>query len=143
MMNQSIAEATSLIESVRALRDDMLRLVKDSAELLRDIHPQHQLSAKNLLHYLALRSYDLRPLQTQLAAAGLSSLGRAESHVLAAVTAVLGVRALSPPLFPYARQLFPKSTASPSSSSCGSACGSSCGGGGGGGCGGCGGGGGD
>ncbi|AMK75567.1 MULTISPECIES: pyruvate kinase [Methylomonas] len=48
-------------------------------------------SARNLLHYLALRRRDLRPLQLKLAALGLSSLGRAESHVLATIDAVLEV----------------------------------------------------
>jgi len=48
-------------------------------------------SARNLLHYLAMRRRDLRSLQTQLAMRGLSSLGRAESQAMAAVTAVLGV----------------------------------------------------
>jgi pyruvate kinase len=45
--------------------------------LLQGVHAQHQLSARNLLYYLALRSHDLRPLQARLASAGLSSLGRA------------------------------------------------------------------
>lgn len=48
-------------------------------------------SARNLLYYLALRRRDIRPLQTQLTALGLSSLGRAESHVLATLGAVLKV----------------------------------------------------
>jgi pyruvate kinase len=48
-------------------------------------------SARNLVHYLALRRHDLRQLQEQLAALGLSSLGRAETHVLANVDKVLGV----------------------------------------------------
>jgi pyruvate kinase len=74
---------------VASLREDMLRLIDDSSDLLLDIHPQHRWSARNLLHYLALRSHDLRPLQARLAAVGLSSLGRAESNVLAAVDAVL------------------------------------------------------
>ena len=43
------------------------------------------------MHYLALRRDDLRPLQVRLAALGLSSLGRAESHFLSAIDAVLGV----------------------------------------------------
>ena len=46
-------------------------------------------SAMNLAHYLELRQADLRPLQRRLMALGLSSLGRAESHVLAALDAVL------------------------------------------------------
>lgn len=40
-------------------------------------------SCVNLAQYLALRELDLRPLQEQLAEAGLSSLGRAEPHVYA------------------------------------------------------------
>ncbi len=81
----------SLIEEFARIREDMLRLVEDSADLLPDVHPDQRASARNLLHYLALRSRDLRPLQARLAATGLSSLGRAESHVLAAVESVLSV----------------------------------------------------
>jgi len=48
-------------------------------------------SARNLLHYLTLRSYDMRELQERLTRHGLSSLGRAESHVLWNLESVLGV----------------------------------------------------
>ena len=85
----SDSEYVLLIEEFEGIRNDMLRLVEDSADLMKDVHPEHRLSAQNLLHYLALRSRDMRPLQSQLAALGLSSLGRAESHVFAAVEAVL------------------------------------------------------
>jgi pyruvate kinase len=84
-------ETAQLIDEVESLRSDMLRLAEDSGDLLLSTHADHRPSARNLLHYLALRGRDLRPLQTRLAAAGLSSLGRAESHVLAAVEAVLSV----------------------------------------------------
>lgn len=43
--------------------------------------PKHRLSAANLAHYLGLRKQDIRPLQLELAALGLSSLGRCEGHV--------------------------------------------------------------
>lgn len=46
-------------------------------------------STRNLLHYLAMRSEDLRDLHTPLAELGLSSLGRIESHVLANLNAVI------------------------------------------------------
>jgi pyruvate kinase len=88
---QPNSELSRLIGEFTGIREDLLRLVEDSADLLQDVHPQHQLSAHNLLHYLALRSHDLRAIQAQLSAVGLSSLGRAESHVLAAVQTVLGV----------------------------------------------------
>ena len=81
-------ECARMMDEFASIREDMLRLIDDSADLLEDIDPQHHFSARNLLHYLALRSRDLRPLQARLAALGLSSLGRAESNVLAAVDAV-------------------------------------------------------
>jgi pyruvate kinase len=46
-------------------------------------------SALNFSHYLALRRRDLRPIQRQLMMHGLSSLGRAESRVLANIDAVV------------------------------------------------------
>lgn len=46
-------------------------------------------SARNLIHYMVLRKYDLRKLQEKLADLGLSSLGRAESHVLYNLNTVL------------------------------------------------------
>lgn len=45
-------------------------------------------SAANLAAYLAFREHDLRSLQDALVPLGLSSLGRCESHVLAALQAV-------------------------------------------------------
>ncbi len=46
-------------------------------------------SARNLIHYLAIRSGDIRDLQGRLRAIGLSSLGRTESSVLAGLETVL------------------------------------------------------
>jgi pyruvate kinase len=43
--------------------------------------PRHRQSAVNLAHYLGLRKRDIHRLQLELAAAGLSSLGRCEGHV--------------------------------------------------------------
>ena len=81
----------TLIDEIQAVRGDMLRLIEESQDALEEVHPHHQASARNLLHYLAFRNRDLRPLQARLAEAGVSSLGRAESHVLSAVDAVLKV----------------------------------------------------
>ena len=53
-------------------------------------------SARNLVHYWAIRQHDLRELQSRLAGLGLSSLGRSEPHVAATVQAVdAAVHALS------------------------------------------------
>jgi pyruvate kinase len=48
-------------------------------------------SAQNLAHYLAFRHHEIRPIQRRLTALGLSSLGRAEAHVLPTLDAVCNV----------------------------------------------------
>jgi pyruvate kinase len=79
------------LRELTAIRADLVAEPATPQQRLEDVHANYQASARNLLHYLALRRRDLRPLQLRLAALGLSSLGRAESHVLATVDAVLAV----------------------------------------------------
>jgi pyruvate kinase len=79
------------LEELAAIRDEVVSDPALTDARLALVHPHFQASARNLLHYLTLRRRDLRPLQRELASLGLSSLGRAESHVLANIDAVLGV----------------------------------------------------
>jgi pyruvate kinase len=80
-----------LIDSLESIRAEMAGLESILSERGRDIHPSQLPSAVNLMHYVALRRHDVRQIQEQLAVLGLSSLGRAESHVLGALDAVLRV----------------------------------------------------
>ncbi len=92
--NESVKKELSLEELLSQLTELRGRLCDDAtvpASRLNAVHPHYRQSARNLLHYLALRRSDLRPLQQELTALGLSSLGRAEQHVLATVDAVLKV----------------------------------------------------
>jgi pyruvate kinase len=80
------------MDEIRALRaqvDELIgRLTADEealAPLLRPVHPSYRQSARNLVHYVALRQHDLRKLQLGLWRQGLSSLGRVEGHVLDAL----------------------------------------------------------
>jgi pyruvate kinase len=84
------------------LRDELLALrafvVANANERLaclptRRLTADARESSGNLARYLALRSRDLRPLQEQLAEAGLSSLGRGESHVLANIDRIIAILA--------------------------------------------------
>jgi pyruvate kinase len=84
-------EYEELIDEFLIIRRDLLALPKESLDVLDSIHASQSESAINLLHYVALRSRDLRSLQMRLARLGLSSLGRAESHVLSAVEQVLAI----------------------------------------------------
>lgn len=74
-----------------SLRTAMLQRESNMHAVLAHVLPAHRDSARNLVHYLSLRAVDLRELQEQLARLGLSSLGRAESHVLANLDKVLGL----------------------------------------------------
>lgn len=81
----------TLVGELRRLREDMIALEREVEPRLTGRAPAAMPSLRNLLHYLALRRTDLRPLQDQLERRGLSSLGRAEAHALASVSAVLEV----------------------------------------------------
>jgi len=80
-----------LITKLEALRGDMLARERQSCTELSKVRSEFHTSARNLTHYLTLRSVDLRPLQEQLTRLGLSSLGRSEAHVLANLDKVLGL----------------------------------------------------
>lgn len=58
------------------------------AALIAAVPPERRFSAENLAMYLSLRAHDLRPLQRQLHALSLSSLGRMEPHVDATLRGV-------------------------------------------------------
>ncbi len=75
-----------LANRLERLRGSLLEL--EQAVDLTPFGPQRD-SARNLLHYLAFRRFDLRREQTRLSHWGLSSLGRSESHVLYNLDAVL------------------------------------------------------
>ena len=80
-----------LIDELTALRAEMLRQEASLEERKGEICELHWDSARNLVHYIALRRHDIRELQEKLTANGLSSLGRADADVLGAVDAVLRV----------------------------------------------------
>ena len=80
-----------LIDELTELRAEMLRQEAALEDRMGEICEAHRESARNLVHYVALRRHDIRDLQEKLTANGLSSLGRAEADVLGAVDAVLRV----------------------------------------------------
>ncbi|HKS28696.1 MAG TPA: pyruvate kinase [Pyrinomonadaceae bacterium] len=89
-------ELENLIQGLSEIRDDMQALGSRAAEKLLALKGRQRESARNLVHYMALRRRDLRRLQESLAALGLSSLGRAEAHVMDNVDTTLFVlRALA------------------------------------------------
>jgi len=81
----------AIIEQLWTLRGKLLAYEKSLAPYLENLDSGYRTSARNFAHYLRLRQSDRRPLQESLARVGLSSLGRAESHVLANLDKVLGI----------------------------------------------------
>ena len=74
---------------LQAISDRSLDFETDYAEALLAVHPEFRDSARNLVHYLALRETDIRELQEDLAVLGLSSLGHSERNVMGSIRAVL------------------------------------------------------
>jgi pyruvate kinase len=77
-----------LITTVGNCHREALGMEKRFARDLLRVDRGYRASARNLLHYLALRGRDIRSMQTQLTTLGLSSLGRSEAHTLATLNAV-------------------------------------------------------
>jgi len=86
------AEALAFpIGPLLSLRASMQAQEAALAPWLAGVDPSYQASARNLAHYLALRHGDRRALQESLDHIGVSSLGRAESNVLANLDKVIGI----------------------------------------------------
>jgi pyruvate kinase len=77
--------------ALSGLRSEMVDAESLALEGLTDLPEPSRASARNLLHYLALRRHDLRGLQRKLESLGLSTLEGAESRALQNVDAVLGI----------------------------------------------------
>ena len=82
-------QAQRLIPEVAELYERALRLEQEHSAGLQRVAVGYHDSARNLLHYLAIRQVDIRQIQMALAAIGLSSLGRMEAHTLDTLHAVL------------------------------------------------------
>lgn len=80
--------------------DDLIGFLTDSlarmeasehqgAHYIKQVALHYQESARNLLHYLSLRTHDLRPLQERLASLGISSISHSERYARTNVQNVL------------------------------------------------------
>jgi pyruvate kinase len=78
-----------LIQELESLRRGINEQVAQTRDRVPELALDRVESAENLLHYLAFRSNDVRPLQDRLARIGMSSLGRAEPHVMATIDSVI------------------------------------------------------
>jgi pyruvate kinase len=80
----------SAVQLVTSIRQQLQQLDEEMLSLEQSFGATDP-GARNLLHYVALRRHDLRGLQRDLAALGLSSLGRTEGHVRSSIGSVLRI----------------------------------------------------
>lgn len=81
-------ELVKLVEELDKIDSYMLKAESDFEALIEKVHPVNRNNARNLLHYLALRSHDIRELQDELHAFGLSSMASSESHIRGQLLAI-------------------------------------------------------
>lgn len=81
----------ALREQLDTITDRAEKLEARFADTLSKVHPDLYDSARNLVHYVALRHADISELQKQLSFLGLSSLGRAEKNVMSSIRTVQNV----------------------------------------------------
>lgn len=92
-----MAPLKDIEKSLEKLEKELKTREKEQAMLIKSCFGRQQTSAKNLIHYLALRNIDIRDLQEKLHEAGLSSLASSESHILRQIQAIrerLGIKYL-------------------------------------------------
>lgn len=82
----SVGDCVALLHQ---LLHELHSIETEFAAQLAAVAEDYRASAVNLVHYLALRRHDLRPLQETLSSLGLSSLAYCEPHVRASLEAVL------------------------------------------------------
>jgi pyruvate kinase len=87
--NTEQAYSGKAVKKLSALIQHMRMAEQNFASTLEQLHPHFRLSGANLLHYLVLRSHEIRHLQEFLHQQGLSSLTNLESHTLFQVQNVL------------------------------------------------------
>lgn len=79
----------ALAATLREIRSRLSWAEGEAAADIEGVAPQHRDSARNLVHYVALRQQELRELQDQLAGFGLSTLTRLDADVLTSLDATL------------------------------------------------------
>jgi pyruvate kinase len=78
------------VQLLTSIINEMKAAEKKFSPLLEKLHDHFTLSGSNLIHYLVLRSTEIRNLQEFLHQEGLSSLANSESHTLFQLQKVLG-----------------------------------------------------
>lgn len=82
---------SQLLQQLEDIKQQATEFENKYSNELEKVHPSNLESAKNLIHYLALRNQDIREIQNTLWQLGISRLGKAESHVMASIISVQNI----------------------------------------------------
>lgn len=85
------SRSKSLRTRLLKLRKSILEHEQAASDLIESVYPENRNSARNLIQFLALRTHDLRQLQSDLIEVGLSSLTRPERKVQATLDTLIAV----------------------------------------------------
>ncbi|MFY0673918.1 MAG: pyruvate kinase [Bacteroidia bacterium] len=88
-INQSKDERQKVKEQLRSILSKMLLKEEVLNHRIGLVHKEHQISAVNFIHYLVLRSQNIREMQDHLHKMGLSSLDNSEGQILNQIVQIL------------------------------------------------------
>lgn len=71
------------------IREAILSCEEEYEPIIQSVHPNYRYSVRNFIRYLKLRTFELRKIQEELSAMGLSSIGHSERYVLANIENIL------------------------------------------------------
>lgn len=92
------------VEVLLQLAQELIKAEGAQRARITGVHPAFQTSARNFVHYLQLRSEEIRELQEFLHERGLSSLASSESHTLAQLLQVIRWLAPDSDLTPFLQE---------------------------------------
>lgn len=84
-MKIKVDKINPILEQIDQTLAALEQAEKDAQYWLEKVHPDYRKSARNLVHYRALRSFDLRTTQIQLRNLGMSRFANAQGHVKASL----------------------------------------------------------
>lgn len=90
-MTDQVEKIRALIETLLEIRDTILRQEKTYQEVIDSMAPEHTSGARNLIRYLALRTFSLRHIQPELSSLGISSIGTSERYTLTNLDNILHI----------------------------------------------------
>lgn len=88
-MSHTFQSRTEILNELKRVKKILLEKEKAFDYLFENIHPGHLINSRNLIHYLTLRTMDIKSLQNGLHKFGLSSLSISESHIMGQINAIL------------------------------------------------------